>query len=73
MKVKKRVIEIYECEFRNLIEELKGMDRDERETLYRCHSKRVFPKSKETINLEDQFTYSERYQASDSGDIRPLG
>lgn len=44
MKVNKRLVEIYEVEFMNLIEELRGMSVEERQVLYRCHSKKVFPK-----------------------------
>ena len=56
MKVNKRVVEIYEVEFMNLIEELRGMNVEERQVLYRFHSKKVFPQSKEIVNLEDQLS-----------------
>ena len=56
MKVNSRIVEIYEVEFMNLIEELRGMSVEERQVLYRFHSKKVFPQSKEIVNLEDQLS-----------------
>ena len=54
MKVNKRLIEIYEVEFRELIENLRGLSFEERQELYNFHSTKVFPQSKEIVNLEDQ-------------------
>ena len=54
MKVNKRLVEIYEVDFRELIEELRGMSIEERYVLYKYHSNKVFPQSKEIVNLEDQ-------------------
>ena len=52
MKVNKRLVEIYEVEFWELIEELRGMSVEERYVLYKYHSNKVFPQSKEIVNLE---------------------
>ena len=46
MKINKRLVEIYEVEFRELIEELRGMSFEERQVLYKFHSNKVFPRVK---------------------------
>lgn len=56
MRVNKRVIEIYNRDFIGLICDLKSMSKDERARLYIIHSRKLFPKSKEVVNLEDQIT-----------------
>ena len=54
MKIQRRVIEIYQDDFRELIDELNRLDKDKRMELYKLHSKMLFPKSRMTVNLEDQ-------------------
>ena len=54
MRVNRRLLEIYEEDFNELIESLRWMDKDERHVLFKTHSRMLFPKSKEIINLEDQ-------------------
>ena len=54
MKIQKRIIDIYNDDFRELIEELNRLNKDKRMELYKLHSKMLFPKSKMTVNLEDQ-------------------
>ena len=54
MIVNSRLVEIYEDEFNDLLEHLSMMDKEDRDVLFRTHSKRLFPKSKEVVNLEDQ-------------------
>ena len=54
MRVNKRLVEIYEEEFNDLIERLRWLNKDERHVLFKTHSKMLFPKSKEIVNLEDQ-------------------
>lgn len=54
MEINRRIKEIYDVDFSRLIDELKMMSRQERMMLYEVHSKRLFPKSKKTITLEEQ-------------------
>ena len=54
MKIQRRVIEIYQDDFRELIDELKRLNKDKRMKLYELHARRLFPKSKMIVNLEDQ-------------------
>ena len=54
MRIQKRVVDIYHDDYRRLIEDLKQMDKNKRMELYTLHSKILFPKSKMTVNLEDQ-------------------
>lgn len=54
VRVNKRLVEIYEEEFNDLIERLRWMNKDERHILFKTHSKMLFPKSNVIINLEDQ-------------------
>ena len=54
MEINRRIKEIYDVDFSRLIDELKLMSRQERMMLYEVHSKRLFPKSKKTITLEEQ-------------------
>ena len=56
MKVNRKVIDIYDNEFNVLIEKLKDMNKLERRELYVSHSKNLFPRSKEVVNLEDQIS-----------------
>ena len=59
MRINKKVIDVYDNEFNVLIEKLKDMNKLERRELYVSHSKSLFPRSKEVVNLEDQI--SERH------------
>ena len=61
MKVNSRIVEIYEVEFMNLIEELRGMSFEERQVLYKTHTDKVFPKSNLVVNLEDQISGRQDY------------
>ena len=54
MDMEKRVKEIYEVDFSRLVDELKAMGKEERMRLYEVHSKRLFPKSRKAITLEEQ-------------------
>ena len=54
MNIGRRIKEIYDVDFSRLIEELKMMNKQERMMIYEVHSKRLFPKSKKTITLEEQ-------------------
>ena len=54
MRVNKRLVEIYEEEFNDLIERLRWMNKDERQVLFKTHSRMLLPKSNVIINLEDQ-------------------
>ena len=54
MNIGRRIKEIYDVDFSRLIDELKMMSRQERIVLYETHSKRLFPKSKKIITLEEQ-------------------
>ena len=54
MKIKKRIIEIYNDDFRKLMEGLSHLSKEERMSLFEVHSRMLFPKSKMVINLEDQ-------------------
>ncbi|MCH5234809.1 MAG: hypothetical protein J1E16_05905 [Muribaculaceae bacterium] len=54
MRVNKRLVEIYVDEFNDLLENLSMMVKEDRDVLFKTHSKRLFPKSKEIVNLEDQ-------------------
>ena len=56
MKVSKKVIDIYDNGFNVLIGKLKDMNKLERRELYVSHSKSLFPRSKEVVNLEDQIS-----------------
>ena len=56
IKISKNVIDIYDNEFNVLIEKLKDMNKLERRELYVSHSKSLFPRSKEVVNLEDQIS-----------------
>lgn len=61
MKVNKKLVEFYESDFRDLIERLRRMDNDERLVLYKTHSRILFPKSKEVVNLEYQISGRQDY------------
>ena len=54
MRIQKRVVDIYYDDYSSLIEDIKQMDKNKRMELYTLHSKMLFPKSKMTVNLEDQ-------------------
>jgi hypothetical protein len=53
MKINKRVIDIYYNEIPKLLSRLKRMSKEERTDLYQKWTKELFPKSKQTINLDD--------------------
>lgn len=49
----KRIKEIYEVDFRKLIDDLKLLSKEERNTMYMYHTQRLFPKSKRTICIDE--------------------
>ena len=49
MKVRKRIIEIYNDDYQSLIKDLKSMSKSERYELYGFHIRMLFPKSKDKI------------------------
>ena len=55
MKVNKRVIEIYNDEFSDLVERLKSMPKEERFAVYRQKGY-LFAKSAKVVHLEDQIS-----------------
>ena len=61
MRINKKVIDVYDNEFNVLIEKLKDMNKLERRELYVSHSKILFPRRKEVINLEDQISGTHDY------------
>ena len=61
MRIQKRVVDIYHDDYRRLIEDLKQMDKNKRMELYTRHSKMLFPKSRMTVNLEDQLKGNRDY------------
>ena len=54
MKIRSEVVGIYNNDVSGLIESLRHLSKEDRFRLYGSHSKMLFPRSKEVINLEDQ-------------------
>ena len=54
MRVNRRLVEIYEEDFNDLIASLRWLDKNDRHVLFKTHSKMLFPKSDVIVNLEDQ-------------------
>ena len=54
MKINRRVIDIFENEFSDLLENIRLMGKEEKDILYITHSKMLFPQSKVIVNLDDQ-------------------
>lgn len=62
MKINNRVKVVYDKEFPVLIEKLKSMSKVEREELYKEYTKRLFPKSKNVVDLECLFSPRKDYK-----------
>lgn len=62
MKVRQEIINIYNVEFSQLIFKLKNMKEEDRKSLYEKHSKKLFPRSKMIVNLDDLLSNRQDYK-----------